>query len=343
MKVTQKTIADALGLSVNAVSLALRNHRSIPRRTQERVKHKARELGYRPNPLVSALMQERRMHRPSNATVIAYLTLDDHLRDSGLTVRKGIYQGLCKRGAELGFKVEEFCFPKLAMRNERLEQVLLARGIQGIIIAPPERPCQGLDLDCSPFSVVAIGFNLRSPKVNRIEVDSYATMVDTITVLEQLGYRNPALIVPKIYDQNINYQWSSAFVNLTRILMKQRNPAIFTYEELGPPLNRVSPWLKRQQPDIIISYCWTIWKLLQHEGVRVPEDVGYISLSPDATYPVAHLARYPLQIGKSAIETLAGQLYRNERGVPLNETNVLVMGRFVLGETVRNLRNANPV
>jgi DNA-binding LacI/PurR family transcriptional regulator len=53
-------VADRAGVSRAAVSLALRNHASIPLQTRARIQRLAEEMGYRKNPLVSALMTYQR-------------------------------------------------------------------------------------------------------------------------------------------------------------------------------------------------------------------------------------------------------------------------------------------
>ena len=56
---TQKDIAQSLGLSQTAVSLALRNSPGISSTTVARVRAAVRRLGYRPDPMISALMAQR--------------------------------------------------------------------------------------------------------------------------------------------------------------------------------------------------------------------------------------------------------------------------------------------
>src|SRR5438045_673838 len=65
-------IADRAGVSKATVSLALRNHASIPLATRERIQQFAREMDYRPNPLVSALMS---FHRATHVGRPTHLTL----------------------------------------------------------------------------------------------------------------------------------------------------------------------------------------------------------------------------------------------------------------------------
>ena len=53
-------VADAAQVHRTTVSLALRRDPRIPTATRERVERHAAKLGYRANPLVSALMQLQR-------------------------------------------------------------------------------------------------------------------------------------------------------------------------------------------------------------------------------------------------------------------------------------------
>src|SRR5512145_702370 len=72
---TMKIVAAKAAVSSMTVSLALRNHPRIPRSTRERIQTIARELGYRPNPMVHALMAEVRARRPvTSATTLAFIT-----------------------------------------------------------------------------------------------------------------------------------------------------------------------------------------------------------------------------------------------------------------------------
>jgi LacI family transcriptional regulator len=69
-----KHVAQAAGVSVMTVSLALRHAPSIPVATRERVLAAAEKLGYRRNPLVSVLMAglRGRQRGGREAQVLAY-------------------------------------------------------------------------------------------------------------------------------------------------------------------------------------------------------------------------------------------------------------------------------
>jgi len=61
-----KDVASAAGVCPATVSLALRNHPSIPEKTRERIRKVADDLGYLPNPRISELM--RQIHKTRNTT-----------------------------------------------------------------------------------------------------------------------------------------------------------------------------------------------------------------------------------------------------------------------------------
>ena len=65
-----KLIAAKAGLSGAAVSLALRDHPSIPPATRTRIKRLADQLGYRVDPNVSRLMAYLRQRPQARATGI---------------------------------------------------------------------------------------------------------------------------------------------------------------------------------------------------------------------------------------------------------------------------------
>src|SRR5258708_3707224 len=75
-------IAEKAGFSKATVSLALRNHASIPEPTRELIQTLAAEMGYRPNPLVSALMTYRRTSQPTRPTDLTLAIVMNFSRSS---------------------------------------------------------------------------------------------------------------------------------------------------------------------------------------------------------------------------------------------------------------------
>ena len=62
-RVTQQDVALRAGVHRTAVSLALKKHPSIPAETRERIEAVAAEMGYVPDPMLSALAAYRGSRR----------------------------------------------------------------------------------------------------------------------------------------------------------------------------------------------------------------------------------------------------------------------------------------
>jgi hypothetical protein len=105
--ITMKDVADAAGVARSTVSLALRHDPSIPEETRNRILAAAEKVGYKVNPLVSALMtslHERR--RKMRHTVLAYVTSDPEFapwRSYQMFIE--MQEGATSRARDLGYQL----------------------------------------------------------------------------------------------------------------------------------------------------------------------------------------------------------------------------------------------
>ncbi|MEM1057673.1 MAG: LacI family DNA-binding transcriptional regulator [Verrucomicrobiota bacterium] len=333
MKVTQRTIANRLGISVNAVSLALRNHHSVSTATRKRVHQTAAALGYRPNPLVSALMASRQGKVISDATTVAYITFCHHLRAKANTVRKRFHSGAAERASALGFKLEEFCLAKTDLHEARLEQILKTRGIPAVLLAPPPDDRTSLHLDWSQFVVAGLGHNLVFPRVHRVTHFQYQTFTNLLLTLKERNYQRPALVLEKQLDLNMKSQWSSVFEFESRHRWNLPDPLVHLYSGNRP--QALLKWLRRLRPDVLLSSCRETRQLLERHGFGIPKEMGYVSLSYDPLPGEAHLKQNANLVGAAAVDLVTAHLYRNERGLPNHPKIVQLEGQLVDGKTLR--------
>jgi LacI family transcriptional regulator len=103
-KVRLKDIAEKAGLSVAAVSMALKNHRSLPQVTIDRVKQLAEELHYVPDPALSALAAHRSRLRVSKDFSVIGIVSNWSSQDGWrhLKSAKEVIEGANARAIELG-------------------------------------------------------------------------------------------------------------------------------------------------------------------------------------------------------------------------------------------------
>ncbi|MEX2606112.1 MAG: LacI family DNA-binding transcriptional regulator [Kiritimatiellia bacterium] len=157
MRVTLKDIADAVGVSHSTVSRALRDHPRISRKTRIRIQNLANEMGYRPDPALSALAAYRTEKTPrSNYGKIAILTHKSVDKTESGHLSENI-DGIRVRADKVGFEAEVFQLEPDEKQQRRVRKTLFNRGIQGVIVLP--MPWQPTHFDWGAFAIVGMGEN----------------------------------------------------------------------------------------------------------------------------------------------------------------------------------------
>lgn len=208
-----KHVAAAAGVSVMTVSLALRRDPSIPAATRRRVTDAAERIGYRPNPLVSALMAGLRGRHPRGrgAHLIAYV--DSFGTRANAQQRASLQRyrrGAAEAAERHGYRLQDFALGPDGLPPSRLERVLRARGIRGIVLAPFPVTGSALTLDWSHFAAAAIGFSLARPGLHRAVNHQAQTAREAIQRLRQLGYRRIGLALSRHENDRAQKNWLSA-------------------------------------------------------------------------------------------------------------------------------------
>ena len=334
-------IADLAGVSRMAVSLALRNSPKISAATSERIRRVADELGYRPNPMVSALMTQLRHGRQvKKPTVIAYVTAyptEDGWRRPGPFV--SFYEGAKRRAEALGYQLEEWWLRRPGMTEQRFSDILYTRNILATIIAPLPPGGGELHLDWTRFASSTIGYSVTGPEIHRASNDQYSTIRLALSELGKLGYRRIGLAIPRESDERVKHNWSAGML---------------VYQQQIPPADRVPPlladgpfsrsfagWFSEHRPDAVLSLTEQCLRVLEDLGLSVPRDVGFAHLAlTTADRDWAGVNQNSKLVGAAAVDLVDAQLRRNEHGVPEHQKTLLIHGQWVPGPTVRDLHAA---
>ena len=101
-------VAQAAGVATSTVSKALRDDPTIPPERRDEIRRVAKRLGYRPNPMVAALMARLHSQRRRNDPYhIAWLDLWANEQEAARTSDfKLMLRGANDRAAELGYNIE---------------------------------------------------------------------------------------------------------------------------------------------------------------------------------------------------------------------------------------------
>ena len=346
MQPTMRSIAREAGVSAMTVSLALKDNPRISKKTREKVKRVAHEMGYRTNPMVSSLMAHVRSTRPipyqANLAFLSAFQEKDAMQHSLFTRRA--YRGMCDRAEELGFLIDTFWLNQKDMHQGRIEKILTSRNIQGVILSPLDTSGTLEFLDWSQWSSTALGDSLLSPCLHHVTHHQFHGISLILEHLAQKGYRKIGLAVDAISDDKVGNAWSACMAgHQLRIRTKDRVPIFFASEPfLEAGQKKFSAWLDRYQPEVIIGHDGILTWMSQMK-LRIPRDFAFAHLSlprENSFYrqlDFSGLNQKWEKIGSAAVDLVVAQIHRNERGIPTHPKTILLQGSWLEGDTTPDL------
>lgn len=344
---TMDTVAKEAGVSVMTVSRALRNLAVVPEATRQRIHEVARQVGYRPNPMISTLMAQLYGSRTNaQSPVICYVTAypdPEHWRD--LPYNVDAYRGAHRRAEELGYRLEHFCLTEPGMTPERAVKILKTRGVVGLLFAPlpvPE-PVPPV-LPWENFACATIGRSWPNPALHSAMVNHYSVMRMTYRSLLELGYRRIGLALRPMDDNTVENKWLAGFwAEQFFQATEDRVPVLW---EENWTRETFMEWFREATPEVIITMqAGDVIEWLKKAGVRIPEDVGVAV--PDRSYRTQYpnlsgVDQRTELVGEIALNLVVEQIHHNERGIPAVAKLVTVPGIWVQGEYVRRITPSPP-
>ena len=344
---TLTDIARLVGLSKNAVSLALRSDPQIPEATRLRVREAAERLGYRSNALVSQLMAQLRASK--TARWQAKLALVNAHRDpdalrSHPTLPTYV-QGCEARAAKLGYSFDRFWMHDPAMTAASWLRILQTRSIRGLILVglmDTHRLPSHLLPVWKALPTVVTGVRTRDPALSFCSVDHHALTVMAFEKALQLGYRRPALVLDTGIDALVERRFSAGFLAARHPIPGSPNIPIF---QAFSDADREAPaafsaWLRRHRPDVVFTLYNRVVSWLEAAGWTIPDDIGVIQLEWRSTRPrIAGMNQHNELTGAAAVDMVVSQITNNEVGVQDFPRATLIGASWVDGPSV----SARPV
>lgn len=331
-----KHVAQAAGVSVMTVSLSLRHDPSIPVATRDRVCAVAAKIGYQRNPLVSVLMAGLRGRHPRgrDAHVIAYV---ESFAATATSQQQGTLrrfrEGAAACAARHGYKLQIFQLGDDGLTEARLEQVLTARGIRGVVFAPFPQTGSTLNQRWENHALAALGFSLAQPPLHRAVNHQVHSIRLALTELSKVGYRRIGLVMTRHENARVERNW------LSSILLAQHEHAetgytfpLFFEEKIDR--RRLLAWLRRDRPEIVVSTEQGVPAVLRRTVGLGLGRIGFahMHLTPDLE-GCSGVDQNNERVGAAAVDLVVEQLHGNSYGIPENPKTVLIEGRWIAGRT----------
>ncbi len=348
-------IAKVAGVHRMTVSRALRDDPRLPEKTRHRIKKIAKEMGYERRSIVSTVMgQMARSRHVEHATPLLFL-VDFKLQPDpeGKWSDPDHWQHQLIRGAynkakQLGFRLEVMSYTHGDLSSRRLNDIIEARGIQGVLInngfidlGLTEHA--KLDLNWDRLAAVTLGAAFTSPRmIPLVQSDVVASFQTIFSKVKERGYRRVGMIYHSIASRLFNNLGPSNLSYFQRDLPKRDQIPMLDFAD-GLTNEMIEKWYRKYQPEVIVGpYMHAYFHLLEI-GLRVPEDVGFVtSVTKDTSGTVAGIFQDKGWLSAAAVEVVVSNLINENFGESKMSSRTLVPTMWVEGESLGWAKSAQP-
>lgn len=337
---TLKDIALAAGVSMMTVSRVLRGAPKVSAQVRERVQKEAQRLDYQPDPHLARMMQVVRGKKAVRMRAVIAV-IREHVPQDGLL--SGAYQfvpiePIRARAHGHGYAVEEFWLGRDGLTPKRLQKILHARGIEGVIVSPQSMQLPCSQLDYTPFASVTFGNAMSSPALHMCAGNMTLGINTAAEQLATLGYQRIGVAVTKWIVTRSQFGYSGGLFHWQQSLpTASRVPLLlFPENDISGSYDVFARWQQEHQPDVVISFDTHVPGWLKRLGLRVPEDIGFVvhDWTPQMTESAGIYQRRD-HLAAAAVDLVVTQLSQHEHGVPMVPRQIMIPPQWMDGPSVR--------
>ncbi len=331
-RITQKELAQRLGVHVSTVSKALKGDPAVARATVERVRACAEELGFVPDPMLGALAAYRKQAQPETYHAnIAWLS--NHSRGESMDhfpSFREYAQGAEKRARQLGYHVDHFWLDAGEAALRSLERMLQNRGIRALIAAPQASPGRPLPLQWERYAAVGIGYTVPEARLDRVTNDHFATMTDLLETLHQRGYTRVGCYLWEVDNERMGKRARSAFSSYSR----ESQCPVYSYSTFEAPA--FVAWVREQQLDAVVCRGEEQVASLEAAGFQIPRDLGFAGYALESKEQrISGMLHNNERIGAAAVEWVSDKLQRSQLGLNDCPQRLLISSSWVENQSLR--------
>lgn len=340
-RVTLAEIAESVKMSRSGVSRALRDDPDMSVETCRRVQEVAKRLGFVGDQRISyAFKAIRTIGGSSFRGNLGFVNLHPIRTLAKRGYGAILFENARERAEELGYRLDEIFFGGMEISSKRLQGILEARNISGLLIPPLPENVYELKIDWSVHACVAITHSLKRPSIHRVTPDQFHNMWIAMDELRKRDYRRVAFVTTYDIENRVNFHFQGAYLSFVHDLLPESKIPIF---KAGIHLDEeFDRWLARYAPDVIIGCDPCLAQMIEERGIQLGRELGFVSPAGQLVWPghrlhkrIAHVYQNEPQVARTGIDTLVAQINRRELGVPDVASSVQIAGEFFEGETIR--------
>lgn len=329
-RVSIRDIATSLGVSHATVSMALRGDLRISELRRAQVAAAAKRMGYRPDPVLSAFLHYRwHRRRPDIRASLAWLNFwprPSELRN--FHELDAYWRGAEATAERHGYRLEAVCWDG-SKPMARLNDILKARNVAGLLVAPTGGYPVADGLNWDDFHFVRFGYSLKCAAGHVVSSDQLGDALLAFERMRRAGYIRIGFV-----RSTAAFTRFAAGVTLGQLSLApaEQVPCIGLPAIGGEQVLR--DWIEAHRPDAIFTDVPDMRARLSRMGLRVPEDIGLGVSSVLDCDADAGINQNSEEIGRVAVQTLISLINDNQRGIPRHPREVLVTGEWVDGASL---------
>lgn len=330
-RVTLRDIAKELGVSHVTVSKALRNQSGASPELKARIRKKADEMGYQPDPMLAALSHYRKTSttHPVQASLAWINTWPEPEQLREFKEFDLYWQGAEASAQRFGFRLQEFQTAEIPL--PRLHSILKARNIQGILIPPlADLTDEWMSFPWADFATVRLGRSTHYPETHFVTGAQTADTILAFNRSRELGYKRIGFVCEYLYMRffGVGFTWAQK-----QCPKDEQIPllSLKVEDSLEKQQRALGKWIKKNHPDAILTDNSGMLEMLTNLGYRIPEDVGLATMSIHDTPIDAGINQKPFEIGRTAVRTLVSLINEHSFGIPETLNEILIEGNWVDG------------
>jgi DNA-binding LacI/PurR family transcriptional regulator len=308
---TLHDVAQRAGVSHITVSRVVRGEQKVKVTTAERVRAAIAELGYKPDPHLSALAAYRSKNlQPSGGSVLAFLDCD------GTEYSQRIFTGAQKEALAFGYSVERFELP-LNRDQRQLSRMLFHRGVEGLLFGPTNEARQFERWEWDRVAPVSLGAISHSPLMHSVSMDYFHGLRLAFEQLVKQECRRVGLLLSRTLESRTGNFWLGAYHT---VAANEIPPLLFA----APPTRKaLRNWHATHQLDGVL----TVHAEMHRELLSLGLKIAYLN-EFSAVPGWGHVSIDPESIGAEGVRLIHHLLLRRELGLPKQPKTVLLRGQW---------------
>lgn len=332
-----RSLAEKLNLSHATVSAALSGKSCVKASTRAKILAAAETLGYRNNPLASAMMSQLRRSQGSIFRgTVGLLSMEPaaSTKEWHKLYEQTLIQGATQRAEQLGFKLDHIRISRNNVNPQQLAQTIDARGIRGVLLTDDVATLLTDQFDWSNFAGILIGGTSRGSHLDVIGPDHQAAMDCAWSHVQNSGYTRPALVLDADTSAPEVRSWQAAYYacHPPKAFSTSIQPLVVGRDDRALCLH----WLSEHSVDVVLADSERVLAWINCPDTPLSEKPGFCALAQTA--PGSGISGVDLRghaTGMRGVDLITTKIQRNEIGLPDLPVVTLVPPDWISGDSLR--------